>query len=129
MADILVDNTLFDDFRKGHGGAENVIDTIIDGEVTAAVSPLTVFHLWNDPELDRHSEIAYSSILRFLKEAPFTVAASKQAGLWIASAKPEERGRLVYFAMVAATAQERGEAICTRNADPYSGFYSNISAY
>ena len=83
MADILVDNTLFDDFRKGDVGAQNVIDTIIDREVTAAVSSLTVFHLWNDPELDRHAEIAYSSILTFLQEAPFTVAASKQAGLWI----------------------------------------------
>ena len=129
MADILVDNTLFDDFRKGDVGAQNVIDTIIDREVTAAVSSLTVFHLWNDPELDRHAEIAYSSILTFLQEAPFTVAASKQAGLWIASANPEERGRLAYFAMVATTAQERGEAICTRNVDPYSGFYSKFSTY
>ncbi len=129
MADILVDNTLFDDFRKGDGGAQSVIDTIIDGQVTAAVSPLTVFHLWNDPELDRHAEITYSSILRFLEEAPFSVAASKQAGLWIASAHSDERGRLAYFAMVAATAQERGEAICTRNSDPYSGFYSKFFAY
>ncbi|MDA0769717.1 MAG: hypothetical protein BZY79_03270 [SAR202 cluster bacterium Casp-Chloro-G4] len=129
MADILVDNTLFEDFRKGDGGAKGVIDTIIDGEVTAAISPLTVFHLWNESEMDRRTEIAYSSILTFMEEAPFTIAASRQAGLWIASAEADQRGRLVYFAMLAATAKERGEVICTRNSNPYSSFYSNFTAY
>lgn len=129
MADILVDNTLFEDFRKGDIGARGVIDTIIDGDVTAAVSPITVFHLWNEPDMDRRTEIAYSSILTFLEEAPLTVAASKQAGLWIASVNEEERGRLVYFAMVAATAKERHEAICTRNSTQYAGFYSSFTAF
>ena len=129
MADILVDNTLFEDFRKGDGGARDMIDKIIDGEITAAISPLTVFHLWNDSELDRRTEISYSSILAFLEEAPFTVAASKQAGLWIASTNAEDRGRLVYFAMVAATARERGEVICTRNSEPYGNFQSDLTAY
>lgn len=124
-----MDNTLFEEFRKGDAGARGVIDTIIDGEVTASVSPITVFHLWNESGMDRRTEIAYSSILTFLEEVPFTVAASKQAGLWIASVDAEERGRLVYFAMIAATAFERDEAICTRNSIPYAHFYSKFTAY
>ena len=129
MADILVDSTLFEDFRSGDSGARDVIDTILDGEVTAAISPLTVFHLWNEPDMERRTEITYSSILSFLEEAPFTIAASKQAGLWIASAHADERGRLVYFAMVAATAKERGEVICTRNSKPFENFYGGFTAY
>ena len=41
MADILVDSTLFEDFRSGDSGARDVIDTILDGEGTAPISPLT----------------------------------------------------------------------------------------
>ena len=129
MADILVDTTLFEDFRRGDGGARGMIDKILDGELTAAISPLTVFRLWNDSELDRRSEIAYSSILAFLEEAPFTTAAAKQAGLWIASSSAEDRGRLVYFATLAATAKERGEVICTRDSAPYANFHSDLTAY
>jgi hypothetical protein len=129
MADLLLDVTIFEDYCRGDAGARSVIDRIVKGEVSASVSPLTAFHLWSSPGLDRRTEIGYAGMLSFLEEATLTVEAAKVAGLWIAFASAEERGKLAYFAFVAATAKERSESICTRNAEPFSRFYSDILGY
>ncbi len=129
MADILLDITVFEDYRRGDSGAQSIINRIIDGDISASVSPLTILHLWGSPDFDRKAEIAYTGMLRFMEEASLTNDAAKTAGIWIAALPPEDRGKLMYFALVAATAKERDESLCTRNAEIFSQFNLEITDY
>ena len=129
MADMLLDTTVFQDFNQGDPGARKIIEQVIEGAATASVCPLTVFELWGSGDLDRRVEIGYVGLLSFLEEAHLSAEAAKVAGIWLASLDGEERGRLARFALVAATAQERGEPIYTRNPEPFGGFYSQVVEY
>ncbi len=129
LADILLDATVFLDYRNGVQGARTLFEQIVRKEVSASVSPITVFQLWGRADLDRQAEMGYTSMLAFLDEAPLTVQAAKTAGLWIASIAPEERGGLLSYALLVATAAERGEQICTRNMEPFRHFPSELREY
>ena len=129
MAKLLLDTTVMQDYRRGDPGAQAIIDQIVRGEVTASICPLTLFELWGSSDLDRRSEMGYVGMLKFIEEAPLSNEAAKVAGLWVAALDEEERGLLARFALVAATAKERGEPICTRNPEPFSKFYSEFVSY
>ena len=129
MADMLLDTTLFQDYRAGDPGAGAIIQQVVEGTITASVSPLTVFDLLGSAGLDRRTEIGYTSMLSFLEAAPLTAEAAKAAGVWMASIEEEGRDGLARFALLAATAQERGEPICTRNSETFSRFYSEVVGY
>ena len=129
LADILLDATVFLDYRNGVQGARTLFEQIVRKEVSASVSPFTVFQLWGRADLDRQAEMGYTSMLAFLDDAPLTVQAAKTAGLWIASIPPEERGGLLSYALLVATAAERGEQICTRNMEPFRHFPSELREY
>ena len=129
MSNVLLDTTVFHDYRGGDEAARALVERIMNGEITASVSPLTVLHLWADPGFDRPTEIGYFGMLSFIEEAPLSVSAAKEAALWLKSVEEEEREGLTHFALVAATASQRGEAICTRNPEPYTRFYSEILGY
>ena len=68
-------------------------------------------------------------MLGFLETAPLSPEAAKVAGVWIASVEPERRDELAHIALIAATAQERGEPVYTRNIEPFSRFYSDVVGY
>lgn len=129
MGDVLLDATVFLDYRNGVQGARSLFDQIVRKELSASVSPFTVFQLWGRGDLDRQAEMGYTSMLTFLEEAPLTIQAAKTAGLWIASLPSEERGALMSYALLVATATERGEQICTRNMEPYRRFPSELREY
>ena len=129
MANLLLDTTVLSDYRRGDTGARAVIDKIIGGDVTASICPLTIFELWGSSDLDRRSEMGYVGLLQFLEEAPLSNEAAKLAGLWIAALDEEERGPLTRFALIAATAKERGEPICTRDSEPFGKFYPELVSY
>ncbi len=129
MADILLDATVFLDYRNGVRGAQSLFEQIMRKEISASVSPYTVFQLWGMANLDRQAEMGYTSMLTFLEEAPLTVQAAKTAGLWTASLPAEERAGLISYALLVATAAERGEQICTRNMEPYRRFPSELREY
>ncbi len=129
LADILLDATVFLDYKSGIQGARSLFEQIVRKEVSASVSPFTVFQLWGMADLDRQAEMGYTSMLAFLDEAPLTVQAAKTAGLWIASLPPEERAGLLSYALLVATATERGEQICTRNMEPFRRFPSELREY
>ena len=84
MADILLDATVFLDYRSGVRGAQSLFEQIVRKEISASVSPFTVFQLWGMADLDRQAEMGYTSMLTFLEEAPLTVQAAKTARLWTA---------------------------------------------
>ena len=129
MADMLLDITVFQDYVKGDEDARAIIEQVIEETKTAAISPHVLFELWRNPSLDRKTEIGYIAMLSFLEDAPLSAEAAKTAGLWLASVEEAERDRLAYFALVAATARERGEPICTRDPEPFSRFYSDFVGY
>jgi len=129
MAELLLDTTVFDDYRCGDSKAREVFDRVMRGEIRAAVSSLTIFRLWSDPNLDRRTEIGYTGMLSFLEEVPVTLDVARTAGLWIAAQSQDEKACLDYFALVAATAQERGESVCTRNPEPFLRFYQRVVEY
>jgi len=129
MTDMLLDITVFQDYVQGDEDARAIISQVIGGTKTAAISPLILFELWRDPSLDRKIEIGYVALLSFLEDAPLSPEAGKTAGLWLASVEETERDKLAYFALVAATARERGEPICTHNQELFSRFYSDFVDY
>ena len=91
--------------------------------ITASISPVTVVELWGSPDLDRKAEIRYSAILSLMEEAPLSVPAARTAGMWLASLGSQAGGGvLVSRALVAATANEREEPVCTRDAESFSQF-------
>ena len=129
MAELMLDATVFHDYRTGHSGARSVIERIMSGQITASISPFTVFELWGNSDMDRRTEIGYVGMLRFLEEASLSHEAAKVAGIWIAPLEESERIRLARYALVAATARERGEPICTRDTEPFSRFISEVVGY
>ena len=129
MADMLLDTAVLQDYRRGDTGARAVIDQVLDGSTTASVSTVSVFELWGAAGIDRRAEMGYVGMLRFLQEAPLSMEAAKVAGIWIASVEPEQRDGLARFALIAATAKERGETICTRDQEPFARFYSELVGY
>ena len=130
MADMMVDATLFLDYRAGDPGARAMVESIFDGRRTASVSPATLFQLWA-MGLDRRTEIGYTAMLDFLEIAPLSAEAAKAAGVLAASADHERRdpATVAAAALVAATARERGEPVCTRDADLFSLYQAETIEY
>ena len=144
MPDILLDAPFFDDLRAARPGARAIVAAILNGEVAAAVSPLTIFRVWQDPSLDRRAEIGFLSVLRFVEEAPLTIDAAKSAAI-AAAAAPETpdhpdgnaddippaaaRAEDAYRALIAATAAQLGVPICAPNPEPFARFGAETATY
>ena len=123
MADMLLDGTVLRGWLDGDEAALDILRRIADGSITASISPVTVVELWGRPDLDRKAEIRYAAILSLLEEAPLSVPAARTAGIWLASLAPQaDGGALVSRALVAATAKEREEPVCTLDAGSFSRF-------
>ena len=134
MADMLLDRTLFDDLRSGDPGARAIVESILDGDIQAAISPLTVCELWQSGDIDRRTEIGFLSVLRFVEEAPPDIETARTAGLWVADYQKSDEARssdreVSHIALVAATAIRLGVPICTRAADAFAQFDVEIAAY
>lgn len=145
MPDILLDAPFFDDLRAARPGARALVAAILNGEVAAAVSPLTVFRVWQDPSLDRRAEIGFLSVLRFVEEAPLTIDAAKSAAIAAAAAPnpPDHpdldaddtappaatRAEDAYRALIAATAAQLGVPICAPSPEPFARFGAETAAY
>ena len=108
MADFVLDASLFRAYLGGDRSARSVVDRVLDGSETAAVSSATVFELWRDPALDRRTEMALTALVGFVEVAPLSAEAAKRAGLLLAACGTNSRESLGYHALVAAVALERG---------------------
>ena len=132
MVDMLLDETLFADFRVGDEGARAIVEDILDGRVKAGISPLTAYRVWRGLGMDRRAEIVLLSLLRFVEEAPLSVDAAKRAGLWAAEGRdgegetPDDGG---YYALVASTALDVQAPVCTRNAAAFERFGADVLDY
>ena len=129
MADMLLDITLFNDLRRGDPEARRIVEAILDGEVKAAVSPLTVCELWHSGEIDRRAEIGFLSVLRFVEEVAPDIETARIAGLWLAESPVEHPRDASCVAMTAATAKQLDVPICTRDAEAFEQFDIEVTLY
>ena len=132
MVDMLLDETLFADFRVGDEGARAIVEDILDGNVKAGISPLTAYRVWRGLGMDRRAEIVLLSLLRFVEGAPLSVDAAKRAGLWAAegqSGEGEDADGAGYYALVASTALDVQAPVCTRNAAAFERFGADVLDY
>ena len=129
MADILLDRTVFDDLSRGETEARRIIESILDGETEAAVSPMTVLELWRSAEIDRRTEIGFLSVLRFLEQVAPNIEIARTAGLWLSESTHDTHRDIACVAMVAATASQLGIPICTRDTAAFELYDVEISPY
>ena len=129
MADMLLDATVFDDLRRGDPDARELIESILDGRVEAAVSPMTVCELWHRGDIDRQIEIGFLSVLRFVEEVAPDIDAARTAGLWLADYAEDDRRNAAYVVVVAATAKQLNIPVCTRDTEAFEGLGVETTGY
>lgn len=129
MADVLLDITVFNDLKAGDPNARKVVEGILDGEIKAAASPLTVCELWRSSGIDRRTEIGFLSVLRFVEEVAPALEDARTAGLWLAGIEIDGRRDASCVAIAAATAKRLGIPICTRDAEAFADFEVEVTPY
>ena len=129
MADALFDTTVFVDYRRGDTAAQALIQPILDGLSTASFSPITVAELWQGKMTDRKEELEYTALLTVMEEAPLGSNSARVAGYKLRDCSYNQKADLFADALIAATAEERGEPIYTRNYKDFARFYSNVKRY
>ena len=130
MSKILLDKTIFIDFFNSDSSARSIIKKIIDKELTASVSPITLYDLWKMESFDRKYEISTTAILKFIQVATLSISAAKSAANLISKLSLVDADKDIYLSsLIAATAKERNESICTRNIDTYNKFDIEIFDY
>ncbi|MFW6116441.1 MAG: PIN domain-containing protein [bacterium] len=125
----LYDTTVFIDYWRGDQGARALVERARLSPKSATYSPLSAMELWQYPRLTRKEEIEYVALTLFLREAPVTTSIGRQAGQWLRGGRRRDRMRLAADALVAATAQETGDTVRTRNVADISKFYSRVQPY
>ena len=130
MADVLLDITVFSDLKAGDPDARKVVEGILDGEIKAAASPMTVCELWRSSGIDRRTEIGFLSVLRFVEEVAPDIEDARTAGLWLAGSEVDDGRRdASCVAIAAATAKRLGIPICTRDAEAFAAFDVEVTSY
>ena len=129
MVDLLLDITIFSDLKAGDPDARKVVEGILDGEVKAAVSPLTVCELWRSSGIDRRTEIGFLSVLRFVEEVAPDIEDARTAGLWLADSELDGRRDASCVAITAATAKRLGIPICTRDSEAFAKLDVEVTSY
>ena len=128
MADALLDTTVFIDYYRGDAGAKDLIDAVIGGSLTASYSSLTSFEIWIGIG-NREEEIDFLAVLSQCEEAPLTAAMARTAAIWLKGLSPRRAEGLFRDALIAATANERGEAIYTRNVRDFERLSIDVRTY
>lgn len=130
MSDALYDTCVFIDYWKGDKDALTLIDSVRSGRTTASFCTITAMELWQYPKLGRREEIEYVALTKyFLDEAPVRARDATQAGQWLRSYSRNRRRRLAVDALIAATAQGRGEPVRSRNDRELRLFYQQVQSY
>jgi predicted nucleic acid-binding protein len=128
LADALFDTTVFIDYYRGDAGARDLIDAVIDGSLSASYSPLTSFEIWIGVS-SREDEIDFLAMLSQCEEAPLTASMARTAAIWLKGFSPRRAEGLFRDALIAATANERGEVIYTRNVRDFERLSIDVRTY
>lgn len=128
MAEALFDTTVFIDFHRGDPGAQELLSAVLQGQLSAAYSPITVFELWRG-RLNVIEERKYTGLLTLMDEASLSSAAGRTAGEWLREETAAVVEAVIRDALIAATAAVRGETIYTRNTGDFTRFYDKVRTY
>lgn len=130
MTNALFDTEVFIDWWRGDTGAVSLVDAVKSGHLTASYSSITIAELWQWEQLGRQEEIEYVALTRrYLQEAPLGFEAARLAGRWLRDYGRNQRRELFADALIAATAQLRGETVYSRNEGHLRRFYADIQPY
>ncbi len=122
MSDALLDTSLFLDYLAGRPEAYVVMQQLLDGSLRGAVSALTLLELGLVEGVPAEALGAMERVLERLEVVPVDGAAARQAAAWLRRVAPEERGKELPFALLAASAHTRQETIITRTPERYERF-------
>jgi predicted nucleic acid-binding protein len=126
----LYDTCVFIDYWRGDPEALVLIDAVRSQPRSASYSSLSATELWIYKHLGRQEEIEYVALTQhFLQEAQLSMAAAKKAGELLRDYRRNQQMRLMADALIAATAEERGERVRTRDERDFRKFYSNVASY
>ena len=126
----LYDTCVFIDYWRGDAAAFSLIDGVRRNPGSAYYSTLSATELWQYAKLERREEIEYFALTRyFLKESPLRTVEAIKAGQWLRPYRRSQRMRLAADAMIAASADEGGHRLRTRNIRDLKKFYSNVQSY
>ena len=136
MPDVaLMDEFVLTHYMSGDEGARRLIDQMLAGEVSLAVSAATALHLWCHEVSDRKAEIHLAALMRFIEQVPLSGELAKTAGSIYArfqaelpdTSEPDERGTLK--SVNAATSLDTGMPIYSRDEAWYEGNGCEVLAY
>jgi len=131
----LLDESVLVQYMAGDDGARMLIDKLLAGEVSLALTASTALHLWSHHVSDRRAEMHMSALIRFIEQIPLTGDLAKIAGSIHARNRPDvsdEHGeiRLAELKAVnATTALETGMPIYSRDVDWYEGLGCQVLSY
>lgn len=126
----LYDTCVFIDYWKGDPDALGLIDSARSQPRSVSYSPISALELWIYKQLGRQEEIEFVALTDFfLQEAKLSTTAAKKAGGLLRDYSRSQQRDLIADALIAATAEERGERVRTRNARDFRKFYSNVATY
>ena len=130
MADALLDTCVFIDYVRGEPKGKALLMPFLSLEKKGSYSTLTVAEIWRGETMtDRKEEIQYQAILTLMEEASLTTSIARVAGSRLRGLSRNLQGVLFADALIAATAEERGEPIYSRNVKDLTRFYSNVLTY
>jgi predicted nucleic acid-binding protein len=116
VTDGILDTCFFIDLRSSRNqGATALWNRIKVGEMAASYCAVTAMELWRSRSMDREGETFHELTMSLLLEEAITVAAAKQAGLWLRRFSREMAGRLLGDALIAAIGGQLDVANYTAN--------------
>ncbi len=74
---IILDSSILGDYKQGTENVKRFVHRIIDGDISAGVSALSLVTLWSDPSFDRKTEIGFTTILEFIEIIPLHALIAK----------------------------------------------------
>ena len=74
---ILLDSSVLQEYKRRSEHVKRFVHRIIDGDISAGVSALSVVSLWSDQNFDRKTEIGFSTILKFMEVIPLDASVAK----------------------------------------------------
>jgi len=128
MADALFDTTVFIDYHNGDLPAASIVQPVLDGDATAAYSPVSTFEIWLGLAGHRE-ETVFKALFQVMEEAQLNSDAASLAATWLRGTSPRRAGATFRDALIAATAEIRGEVIVTRNLRDFERFGVRVQPY
>ena len=134
----LLDEAVLVHYMSGDPGARNLIDQLLGGEVSLAISAATSLHLWCHEVSDRKTEIHLSALMRFIEQVPLSGDTAKSSGTIHAreqASLPDELEDSVTVelgtlkAVNAAISSETGMPIYSRNVEWYENLGCEVLSY